>query len=204
MSMADYFCDNCRALAVLADTCVRLDAADPEVYAAATGLLPFAAICEHCGSPIIVPRPSIYIDHDRQFAVRLRPSGFRMPLYDGPLDYTLRDTQLLLDFREKVLLLSHGCDDVAVEFLKQQTKKANPEVNFVDIICAAVEKDHLQMQGILLDGSTLAYNSPVELYEAARAAVPDDWHPAGFAEVSAAWIASCVARREARDGQAPK
>ena len=157
--MADYFCENCHAHAEVADACVRLNAAQPGAYDAATSLLPFAAICEHCGSPIIVPRPSIYIDHDRRFAVRLRPSGFRMPLYDGPLDYTLRDTQLLLDFREKVLLLSRGYDDVAVEFLKQQTKKANPETGFVDIVLTDVQEDYLQMQGILPDAHTSAYLS---------------------------------------------
>ena len=60
------------------------------------------------------------------------------------------------------------------------------------------------MQGILPDGSTLAYNSPIELYESARSAVPDAWHPAGFAEVSTAWIEACRAREQMGEDQEPK
>lgn len=187
--MADYFCEKCKAHAEVSDECVHLDASAPDAYEAASFLLPFVTVCPRCGHPIAVPRPCIYTDHDRRFAVRMRPSGFRTPLYTGPLDYTLRDTQLLLEFREKVLLLTAGYDDVAVELLKARTQDANPKTRFVDIICMDIGPDYLRMEALLWDKRTLSYNSPVELYESVRKDVPDSWRPVGFATVDSSWLA---------------
>lgn len=203
--MPDYYCDFCRAPAEVADRALHLDAADPSALEQVLTMLPFAAVCGSCGSPLLIPRAALYTDRRRGFAVRLRPSGFRMPLYAGPLDGVLRDTQLLLEFREKVLLLSRGLNDLAIELLKVRTIEANAETEtpLADIVCTDTAPGHLEMRGITRTGDMISYCAPIELYEAARSAVPDSWQPHGFATVDMAWMRERLRRAAARS-QEPK
>lgn len=186
--MPDYFCDFCGAHAEVADECLHLDASVPGTYEKVKELEPYMAACSQCGATVVVPRASLYVDNRRGFAVRVRPSGFRTPLYTGPLDYTLRETQLLLEFREKVVLLTHGLDDVAVEVLKLRTLAANPESEFIDVVCLDVKKDYLMMRGISRSGRSVAYNTPMELYASVAKTVPPGMHPEGFATVDLDWL----------------
>lgn len=186
--MPGFVCEHCGARAEVADTCLHFDAAQPEAYTKVVNLEPYTAECGRCGATVVVPRPTLYVDHERRFAVRVRPSGFRMPLYTGPLDYTLRETQLLLEFREKIILLTHGLDDLAVELLKVKTLKANPESAFDDILLVDVHEDYLQMSGMRCRHPSVTFNSPLELYESVREAVPDAWRPEGFATVDIPWV----------------
>ena len=186
--MADYFCDFCGAHAEVDDECLHLDASRPDAYRQVVEMQPYTAACGRCGAPVVVPRPTLYTDRERGFAVRMRPSGFRSPLYTGPLDYTLRETPFLLEFREKVMLLSNGFDDVTVELLKRKTVEANPKEDFVDIVCMGVQKDHLQMRGIRTDRNSIPFNTPLELYESVLAAKPEGLDPEGFAQVDQDWL----------------
>lgn len=202
--MPDYFCDFCGAHAEVADECLQLDASVPGTYEQVLALAPYMAECSKCGAMVLVPRASLYTDNQHGFAVRVRPSGFRTPLYTGPLDYTLRETPLLLEFREKVLLLTHGLDDVAVELLKLKTLQANPKNEFVDVVCLDVKPDHLEMRGVSRGGRSVAFNTPIELYASLAQTVPPAVHPRGFATVDLSWLREQLVEQQGPERPAPE
>lgn len=186
--MPEYICGSCGARALAPDTVLQFNASRPGVYERIMRLKPYVSPCGCCGAPVVTPFSSLYVDEKRRFAVRFTPDGFRVPLYAGPLEYTLRDTELIMDFREKILLFTHDLDDVVVETLKRRSMEANPETPFIDLLCMDVKEDRLIMRGLVEASEDISFNSPMELYRRLARTVPPDVHPVGFATVDQLWL----------------
>lgn len=186
--MPEFICGSCGARALAPDSYLQFDASQPGTYERILRLEPYVSPCGRCGAPVVTAFSTLYTDHRNRFAVRLTPDGFRVPLYAGPLDYTLRDTDLVMDFREKILLLTNGLNDIAVEALKLKSMVANPETPFIDLLCMDIKEDRLIMRGLLEEGEDILFNSPMELYERLARNVPEEIHPAGFATVDQLWL----------------
>lgn len=155
---------------------------------------PFTASCGKCSAAVLAPVPAVYIGEN--FAVRLTPAGFA-PMEDVPPPGSLRilrDTTDVLAFREKVLLLTAGIDDRAVELLKVITMKSNEDTGLQDLLVLDLDDEALHLSGVNRNGEDILYGSPLELYENVLAQIPQDgsWDTNGYAAVDVHWIRSRV------------
>lgn len=110
-------CKNERDRAVLDSINVDLV---PEMRERVRDLSCFEWRCPICGKVSLVVDPCLYHDMSGQFMVWLMPEGEAPDAsgFDPLAGYTLRWTDNLNAFREKIAILEAGLDDRAVEIMK--------------------------------------------------------------------------------------
>ena len=87
---------------------------NPELRAKVQDLSVFRVKCPNCGETVLVVHPCLYHDMANQFMVWLWTEDGQVPKaeFDPLAGYTLRVTDSLNTFREKINILERGLDDV--------------------------------------------------------------------------------------------
>ena len=93
---------------------------NPEMRAKVQDLSCFRVKCPNCGETLLVVHPCLYHDMSNQFMVWLWPEEGQAPKaeFDPLAGYTLRVTDSLNTFREKINILEKGLDDRTIEIMK--------------------------------------------------------------------------------------
>lgn len=185
--MCRFICPHCHAVALLdvSRPPVMLREDDRE---ATLRLEPFFVPCGRCGQPVAPPCSAAYIGNG--FTVRLVAPGFRVPKApDGCV--VLRETDNLLSFREKILVLDAGYDDRAVEILKLITEAANGGGAHSLLVMDAT-KEELVFSAQDSEGAELLFRSPRALHDRVRSQLEDMEPDTGFQRVDRAWAAARI------------
>ncbi|MFR8736287.1 MAG: CpXC domain-containing protein [Butyricicoccus sp.] len=87
---------------------------NPELRAKVQDLSVFRVKCPNCGETVLAVHPCLYHDMANQFMVWLWTEDGQVPKaeFDPLAGYTLRVTDSLNTFREKINILERGLDDV--------------------------------------------------------------------------------------------
>ena len=87
---------------------------NPELRAKVQDLSVFRVKCPNCGETLLAVHPCLYHDMANQFMVWLWTEDGQVPKaeFDPLAGYTLRVTDSLNTFREKINILERGLDDV--------------------------------------------------------------------------------------------
>lgn len=179
-----FTCPHCCAVALLdtARPALRLDGSGLE---AVLRLEPFQVPCGVCGRPVSPPVPAIFAGDG--FAVRLLAAGFEAP--DAPQGVpVLRDTEDLLSFREKVLLLTAGYDDRAVELLKLMTEEAN-EGALTGLVALDATDEDIVFSAADDKGAEILFRSPRALHDRLASHLPGP-SDTEFVRVDRSWASS--------------
>ena len=93
---------------------------NPELRAKVQDLSVFRVKCPNCGETVLAVHPCLYHDMSNQFMVWLWTEEGQAPKaeFDPLAGYTLRITDSLNTFREKINILERGLDDRTIEMMK--------------------------------------------------------------------------------------
>ena len=93
---------------------------NPELRAKVQDLSVFRVKCPNCGETVLAVHPCLYHDMANQFMVWLWTEDGQVPKaeFDPLAGYTLRVTDSLNTFREKINILERGLDDRTIEIMK--------------------------------------------------------------------------------------
>lgn len=131
--------------------------------------------CTHCGHPMQVEYPCLYIDADQKKAVYLqRGEGQQIKQMEEFClrhlgeEYTLRLVPTANHLAERVLLWERGLDDRLVELMKEfylrQTLKAQPQLEIDEVYLEKTEHGHVFCY-VTTNGEVLEGDFPADLYE---------------------------------------
>ncbi len=166
----------------------------------------FRVVCPNCGESVLVVQPCLYHDMSNRFMVWLWPEdGVPPKASTGPIPgYTLRLTDSLNSFREKIRVLEYGLDDRAVELMKLLLyMQLDRDLDVVELLFHELDETagELRFAAVLSDGSEQYASMPGELYRRLREDV-EAWlfTPSGdFAKIDVKWAEDALGLlREAR------
>lgn len=135
----------------------------------------FRHSCPHCHTDFMIQSPLVYIDPNHKFVIWLSTqaadssvAGFATPLLEQ--GYTLRRTQNLTEFTEKIQIFEDGISDIAAELAKYDSFIEfidNRRGNAADVTSVEYQNvnDGVMKINVRTDDKGLSFLIPLQMLE---------------------------------------
>lgn len=166
----------------------------PALRSSVQDLSCFRVKCPNCGETALAVHPCLYHDMSNQFMVWLWPEEQAAPKADfDPLaGYTLRLTDSMNAFREKITVLEQGLDDRAVELMKLMLlAQLTHDLDVVELLFHELDArtGDFRFVAVLSDGVEQYIAMPGAVYQRLRTDVEERLFTSAkdFVRVDLAW-----------------
>lgn len=140
----------------------------PEFRVKIQDLSCFRTECPNCGEKILVEQSCLYHDMQNRFMVWLWLENQPVPQIAFDATYTLRLTDSMNTFREKINLLESGLDDRVIELMKLLLyMQLNHDLDVVELLWHEIvaESGEIRFVAVLSDGAEQYISMPYTVYQ---------------------------------------
>ena len=167
---------------------------NPELRAKVQDLSVFRVKCPNCGETLLAVHPCLYHDMANQFMVWLWTEDGQVPKaeFDPLAGYTLRVTDSLNTFREKINILERGLDDRTIEIMKLLLfAQLNRDLDVVELLFHELDErtGDFRFVAVLSDGAEQYAAMPGAAYQRLHADVETYLYTPGgeFSRIDMTW-----------------
>lgn len=167
---------------------------NPELRAKVQDLSVFRVKCPNCSETVLAVHPCLYHDMANQFMVWLWTEDGQVPKaeFDPLAGYTLRVTDSLNTFREKINILERGLDDRTIEIMKLLLfAQLNRDLDVVELLFHELDErtGDFRFVAVLSDGAEQYAAMPGAAYQRLHADVETYLYTPGgeFSRIDMTW-----------------